>query len=766
MEWAGPTFIKLGQWAASRSDIFPDEMCNIMSKLQSNAPAHSLAETKHIISEAFHGLPFDDIFEEFETTPMGVGAIAQVYKAKLRPGLTVPEAKGPASAFQLLRETVLRNIDIILKSSPKGVPSSYVAVKVVHPGIDRTIRRDLRIMAFFAQVLNAIPSIEWLSLPDEVAQFGEMMHLQLDLRIEATNLARFRYNFKDRTTVSFPHAYPQFTTKKMLIEEFAQGIPLADFLELGGGVYQQDIANEGLDAFLRMLLLDNFVHADLHPGNVMVRFYPAELPKWSKSEGSNQEWPDTETEKILSRLRPFAASKNREGWVRELENIEREGYHAQLIFIDTGLVTELNAVNRRNFLDLFRAIAEFSGYRAGELMCDRCRQPDAVIGKEYFALKMQRLVNNVKSRTLALGSIKIGDILQNVLGMVREHHVRMEGDFVNVVISILLLEGIGRTLDPDLDLLSSALPILRQVSAQSGAEMAKQGDFSVLLMWVGLETRRFLQASVDDTHIYAPMGIDLRNTYRIAGNEPGERPEPAELGLLSLGAPRDGLYLREDIVIRCNITLMSFVRGQMKAASKQVVQRFIKKAELLDTGALQAMFENGRLRTLNPKDLSDVAAQANIARGQTTSYSRPESMAPRSASMSPRPESMSPRPEIMLLRQASMSPHPAPMSLGPTNAIMQMPPPYQMPVEMPGDFTYRTFSGQAEDQAEQRVEFPHGTLNDCSFSARLSQAARLSPALPPMPLALQESKYQPEMVEIRRSPHMENGTLCLGADQR
>ncbi|PHH51056.1 ABC1 family protein YPL109C, mitochondrial [Ceratocystis fimbriata CBS 114723] len=498
MEWAGPTFIKLGQWAASRSDIFPDEMCNIMSKLHSNAPAHSLAETKHIISEAFHGLPFDDIFEEFETTPMGVGAIAQVYKAKLRPGLTVPEAKGPASAFQLLRETVLRNIDIILKSSPKGVPSSYVAVKVVHPGIDRTIRRDLRIMTFFAQVLNAIPSIEWLSLPDEVAQFGEMMHLQLDLRIEATNLARFRYNFKDRTTVSFPHAYPQFTTKKMLIEEFAQGIPLADFLELGGGVYQQDIANEGLDAFLRMLLLDNFVHADLHPGNIMVRFYPAELPKWSKSEGSNQEWPDTETEKILSRLRPFAASKNREGWVRELENIEREGYHAQLIFIDTGLVTELNAVNRRNFLDLFRAIAEFSGYRAGELMCDRCRQPDAVIGKEYFALKMQRLVNNVKSRTLALGSIKIGDILQNVLGMVREHHVRMEGDFVNVVISILLLEGIGRTLDPDLDLLSSALPILRQVSAQSGAEMAKQGDFSVLLMWVGLETRRFLQASVDD----------------------------------------------------------------------------------------------------------------------------------------------------------------------------------------------------------------------------------------------------------------------------
>ncbi|KAL5606541.1 uncharacterized protein BROUX77_003734 [Berkeleyomyces rouxiae] len=506
MERAGPTFIKLGQWAASRSDIFPNELCNIMSKLHSNAPAHSFAETKRIISEAFHGLPFHEIFEEFEATPMGVGAIAQVYRGKLRSGLTVPEAKGPASAFQLLRETVLRNIDTILKSSPKGVPSSHVAVKVVHPGIDRTIRRDLRIMAFFARLLNAIPSIEWLSLPDEVAQFGEMMNLQLDLRIEATNLARFRYNFKDRTTVSFPHAYPQFTTKHMLIEEFAQGIPLANFLELGGGVFQKDIANEGLDAFLRMLLLDNFVHADLHPGNIMVRFYPADLPdiklpNWSKSESLWQEWPDTQTEKILARLRPFAASKDQTGWLQELEKIEREGYHAQLIFIDTGLVTELNAVNRQNFLDLFRAIAEFSGYRAGELMCERCRQPDAVINKEYFAMKMQRLVHSVKSRTLALGSVKIGDILQEVLSMVRQHHVRMEGDFVNVVISILLLEGIGRTLNPELDLLSSALPILRQVSANSGAEMAKRGDFSVLLMWVGLETRRFLQASVDDVEL-------------------------------------------------------------------------------------------------------------------------------------------------------------------------------------------------------------------------------------------------------------------------
>ena len=99
-------------------------------------------------------------------------------------------------------------------------------------------------------------------------------------------------------------------------------------------------------------------------------------------------------------------------------------------------MTALNATNRRNFLDLFKAIAEFDGYRAGHLMVERCRQPEAVIDAEVFALKMQHLVLGVKSKTFALGNIKIGDVLSEVLGMVRQHHVRMEGDFVNVVISI------------------------------------------------------------------------------------------------------------------------------------------------------------------------------------------------------------------------------------------------------------------------------------------------------------------------------------------
>jgi hypothetical protein len=107
------------------------------------------------------------------------------------------------------------------------------------------------------------------------------------------------------------------------------------------------------------------------------------------------------------------------------------------------------------------------------------------------------------------------------------------------------------------------------------------------------------------THIYAPAGVDLRNKYRIGGNQPGvEPPEQQEIGLAKLGAPKDGLYLREDIEIRCNFAMVGFVKDQLKAASREMVDRIIKKAELLDAGILTAMIEDGKIRTQNPHDRS------------------------------------------------------------------------------------------------------------------------------------------------------------------
>jgi aarF domain-containing kinase len=378
-------------------------------------------------------------------------------------------------------------------------------------------------MRFFANLINVIPTMEWLSLPDEVEQFATMMKLQLDLRTEAINLEKFRENFRDRSTVTFPTPYKEYATRKVLIEEFAHGLPLPYFLELGAGPYNKELADMGLDAFLRMLLIDNFVHSDLHPGNIMVRFYKSktidlrELIQilWSRPNSPAPEtrqrlFDDQVTEEAITRLRPY--KNDGEGWNEQLARLDKEGFRPQLIFIDTGLVTELNETNRKNFLDLFRAIAAFDGYRAGQLMIERCRQPTAVINPEIFALKMQHLVLGIKAKTFALGQIGFGDILHEVLTMVRNHHVRLEGDFVNVVISTLLLEGIGRQLDPDMDLFKSAIPILREVGAQRARDAIARGETgdlkasgAWLKVWVGLETRNLISASVQEVIVLFPL---------------------------------------------------------------------------------------------------------------------------------------------------------------------------------------------------------------------------------------------------------------------
>lgn len=103
------------------------------------------------------------------------------------------------------------------------------------------------------------------------------------------------------------------------------------------------------------------------------------------------------------------------------------------------------------------------------------------------------------------------------------------------------------------------------------------------------------------THIYAPANVDMRNKWQICGNQPNEPAVPRELGI---DAPSEGLYLREDIEIKCNVTMVGFVKKETKAASKVLVERLIKKAELLDAGVLQGMFEDGKLKTVNPADRS------------------------------------------------------------------------------------------------------------------------------------------------------------------
>lgn len=206
------------------------------------------------------------------------------------------------------------------------------------------------------------------------------------------------------------------------------------------------------------------------------------------------------------------------------------------------------------------------------------------------------------------------------------------------------------------------------------------------------------------THIYAPMNVDLKNRYRIAGNQPGvEPPEPQEIGLAQLGAPSDGLYLRDDVEIRCNVAVVGFVKAQLKSASRDMVSRIIKKAELLDAGVLQGMIENGRLRTHNPRDRT--SSYATSPRAQQQQQQRPSTLndgGGRDGAYTPEPTPYKvPRP-ISYQQAYNKSPNghwsapygdmepPPPASPPPAPAHAELPGPgnLSMPVEMPGDYHF------------------------------------------------------------------------------
>lgn len=238
------SWTQLAQWAGSRTDLFPPALCAQFGQLHSNGKPHSFAHTKRVVERAFDR-PFDDVFESFEKEPIGCGAIAQVYKGVLKADILPPEYTAPKAHAE---------------PSPTGgepprqteVPTTAVALKVLHPNVHLTVARDLKIMHFFAATLNLLPGMVWLSLPEEVGVFGEMMNQQLDLRIESANLTRFEANFAHRrgAAVSFPRPVPNFGTRDLLVEEFEKGCPLKWFLRNGGAAYDPQLANMGLDAFL------------------------------------------------------------------------------------------------------------------------------------------------------------------------------------------------------------------------------------------------------------------------------------------------------------------------------------------------------------------------------------------------------------------------------------------------------------------------------------------------------------------------------------
>lgn len=234
LEELGPSFVKLGQLASTRSDLLPEDLVVELRKLQDNARAISFEEIRSQIEWSL-GCPIEEKFEEFEQTPLAAASIAQVHRAKLK--------------------------------TPDGLRD--VAVKVQRPHIARTIASDVEILHTLAALLErAIPETRIYSPIGLVQQFDHAIVAELDFLAEAENARRFTQNFAGDQHVKFPYVYRQATSKQVLTLEFIPGTKVTESVKLGFDGH--NIARLCFRAMMKQIYEDGFFHADPHPGNVFV----------------------------------------------------------------------------------------------------------------------------------------------------------------------------------------------------------------------------------------------------------------------------------------------------------------------------------------------------------------------------------------------------------------------------------------------------------------------------------------------------------------
>ena len=196
LESSGPALVKLGQWAATRSDIFPVELCRRLSQLHSGARTHLLALSAPGLQELLDDANYTLV--SIDDEPIGSGCIAQVHRA-----------------------AVAHN------SSPDVLD---VAIKLIHPGVVTGALADIEVMRFVARVLELVPAVRYLSLRESVEEFAGLLQVQLDLRHEAANLERFARNFHDNTHVSFPRPIRPLVSSSVLCETLQEGTPLSEWI--------------------------------------------------------------------------------------------------------------------------------------------------------------------------------------------------------------------------------------------------------------------------------------------------------------------------------------------------------------------------------------------------------------------------------------------------------------------------------------------------------------------------------------------------------
>jgi predicted unusual protein kinase regulating ubiquinone biosynthesis (AarF/ABC1/UbiB family) len=367
----GGMILKGCQFIGSRSDVLPPEYVEVLSRLQDRVPARPFEVVRDIVESEFDA-KLGEIFDEFSPTPIAAASLAQVHEARLHSG-------------------------------------ERVAVKVQYPEIEALVYTDLsslrglfRAVSYFERDFDLLPLID---------ELGQYVPLELDFENEASNAEKIAAYFEDRPDVAIPQIHWRYTTRRVLVMEYMDGIKITDLARLReAGIDVERVAELLVETFCEQILVRGLFHADPHPGNLLVQAGPDGEPR--------------------------------------------------LVLLDFGLVKDLPPTFRKGIaafaMSLLRGDADAMGAALLDLGFEtRDGRPDSLAKLARFMLDAALLVQD---RSFVDRDL-FQDIGRSVSDEIRSNPiVRVPSHIVLLGRVLGLLSGVNRSLESSVDLLKTILP--------------------------------------------------------------------------------------------------------------------------------------------------------------------------------------------------------------------------------------------------------------------------------------------------------------------
>ena len=368
-EELGTTFIKLGQMLSVRPDLIPPEIAQEFSKLQDDVAAEPFEKVELILVQEYNK-SLSKLFSEFDKTPLAAASMAQVYKAKLKSG-------------------------------------EIVAVKILRSNLKQKIATDIDILSNLAQLLmKHIPESKLYDPVGIVKEFNKTIKKEQNLMLEGRNIDTFRGYAKDDPTLKIPLVYWDYTTDKILVTEFIDGIKISEINTMDEkGIDRKEVAKNGASTLLKQIFEYGYFHADPHPGNLFV------LPG----------------------------------------NI--------IAPIDFGMMGRLDEEMKKDLLDILRGLVDKDAYRITRVLLKIGLLEDQVNSR---ALERDILDFIDRYHGIPLNQLDAAIPLNEFMELIQEYQIKLPADLVMMGKALVMSEATGVRLYPEFNLFELLTPYARR----------------------------------------------------------------------------------------------------------------------------------------------------------------------------------------------------------------------------------------------------------------------------------------------------------------